>query len=291
MARTKKQLQEAVEVAAAGVVEAREVLTRWGQALDKARAALAEVEAESGESLLDDPERAAAWPGRVREARDAVTVAERAVAAQEPRVEAAERAWCRAQADVFEVDVLVPARKALGEHQARTVELLAALEAHDGPYVPRYELVQARREAGYVGDGNRVQMPKSRVVHTAVARAEAQHQVLVAMAEGNDPGGALAPEDYPEAVRPGGLVSAPVFRAEELRLRELVRELEALPEALAGELDALEQRSMAGVVPGEVVEAARARHAQRLEELPGELAEARGRLAAVVGRPVVGSAA
>lgn len=290
MTKTTKQAEAAVNQAQKVVLEARDLLGQWRARLADAQGAVVRVESESGEALLNDPEKAAAWPAELREARDAVTVSERAVAAQEPCVGAAERAWCRAQADLFEVDVLVPARKRLDEHQARTAELLAALEAHDGPYVPRHELAMARRDLGFLTEGTQVQVPKSRVLQMDVTRAEAQHQVLVAMAEGDDPGN-LSADGCPEAVRPGGLVPAPVFRRQEQQLRELVRELESLPSVLEVELSDLEQRNIAGLVPGEVVVAARARHAQRLEELPDELTDARRRLAEVVGRPLVGSAA
>lgn len=293
MAQTKNQAEAAIAAAATQVVDARECLARWQANLAGARDELGAAEAVSGDELLDDTAKAAAWPVRVREARDAVEVAARAVSAQEPRVRAAEAAWCRAHAVLLAIAEVAPARKALEQHEARTQELLALLEDHDGPYVPQIELTRARRSLGYDGGstGGLVRVPKSVALQIAVARAKVRHQVLAVMSDGVDPAGVVTARQYPEAVtedecypdcvRAGGLVPAPVFVQRAETLRQVIQDLEGLPALLRAEITDLEEQRARGELPADALQAARARREHRISEVPAELAQARSELAAL----------
>lgn len=297
MSKTKKQAETAVEAAALQVTEARDLLGQWRDRLADARAALVRVEGESGDALLDDPEKAAAWPGKLRELRDAVTVAERALAAQNPRVAAAERAWCRAQADLLEAVELVPAREVLEKHLARTAELLALLGEHDGPYVTQLQLAQAQRSFGGLVVGDHLvpaTSPKSRPLVLAVARAQVRCDVMVAMAEGTDPrevvnarphAADLPEEDcYPEQVRGAGLVPAEAYTARIAAARALVTELEELPGLLQDEMSDLKTRAARDAAAAEYLPGALSQRRARIEEVPAELETARRELVALTGQ-------
>lgn len=279
--------------AAAAVLEARQVLEQWRTRLTHVEAELAQAEAVSGDELLDDPARAASWPAHLRELRDQVDVVGRSVVAQQKRVRGAELHWLGAQTVVVEVEEVVPARKALAAHQARTGELLAALEEHDGPYVPQIELVRARRSAAMVVEGSGVaaRLPKSQLLVVALARAEVRHGVLVAMAKGEDPTmlvvGRRYPVDiaerdcYPDAVGPSGLVPAPAFAGQVAAARARVVELEQLPRDLEAESARARDEVLRGVRSAESVAAMTVRHDALLDELPADLEAAREQLDAL----------
>ncbi|UAL31546.1 hypothetical protein K8W59_08980 [Nocardioides rotundus] len=284
----RKTLQAAVAAAESQLVEARGVLGQWRDRTADAVADLARVEALSGDELLDDAEAAAAWPVRVREARDAVTVAERATEAQERRVLVAERVWLGAQAALLQAVEVEPAAAALKGHTDRTAELLAALEEHDGPYVHRSRVAALERTPG---QPTVIDVPKSRPLAQAARLAELRHQVLVAMAAGEDPAGVVAArgedfvEDdcYPACVQATGLVPAPAYVARVEAVRVRVAELEALPGQIAAEVEALPERAAREGWSAEVLAQAEERRRARVEDIPGELDEAREALSALTG--------
>lgn len=294
MAPTKTPTPAAVAAeAAAAVLEARQMLEQWRTRLTHVEAELAQAEAVSGDELLDDPARAVGWPAHLRELRDQVGVVGRSVVAQQNRVRGAELHWLAAQAVVVEVDEVVPARKALAAHQARTGELLAALEEHDGPYVPQINLARAMRTTGGIVEGTSLvgQLPKVHLLQVTLARAELRHSVLVAMAKGEDPTmlvvGRRYPADiterdcYPDVVGPSGLVPAPAFAGQVAAARARVVELEQLPRDLEAESARARDEVLRGVRSPETVAAMRARHDALLDELPAELEAAREQLDAL----------
>jgi len=278
--------------ATAAVVEAREVLAQWRKRLADAEGEVAAAEAVSGDELLDDPQRAATWPAHLRELRDQVEVTGRSVAAQEQRVRAAEQQWLAAAAVVLEVDELVPARKALAAHQARTGELLAALEEHDGPYVPQIELARAQRSSSHVIDTGAVPawLPKSHRLQVQLARAEVRHAVVAAMAKGEDPtvlvvgrphASEISETDcYPDVVGPAGLAPAPVYASRAAAARERAAELEAAVVELETGIVRAEEEVRTGMRTPESARTAIAWNQARLEDIPDELADAREELRA-----------
>lgn len=289
-----KKLQDATAEATATLIEARGVLEQWERRLVDAQAEVDAVESTSGEELLDDPRAAAEWPTRLRELRDQVTVAERSTSAAVLRAQAAERDWLAAQADLCDVTEVVPARKVLESHEARTRQLLAALEEHDGPYVTQYEFARAQWSPGViVVDRIEPQLPASHALEVALARAKVRRQVLVAMAAGDDPAAIVAarphagdivePECYPEAVGPGGLVPAPVFRTRAEQLRSRIADLEAAAAELESDLVRLPERAAQEMRDSRDLEAELERCRTRLEEIPGELEAVRRELASLAG--------
>lgn len=289
-----KKPQDLANAAAATLLEARRVLEQWQRRLADVEAAVVQAAGTSGVALLDDPEAAESWPARMRELRDQVVVAERSLAAQTDRVRAAERDWLSAQAVLIEVSEVLPAHKALEAHLRRTSELLAALEAHDGPYVPQLELARAQRTAGVLVEGAVAGvLPRSHGHRAAVVRAEIRHRVLCAMATGEDPApmvaarqfqGEISEDDcYPEGVGASGLVAAPAAAARVSRLRDQVAELEGLSLELEREISDLPHRADRERWEPGVLESAMVRRQSRIEDIPAELAASRAELEQLVG--------
>lgn len=136
-------MSTALKTASAGVLDAREVLASWLSRQIEALKTIVELETQSGEAFLDDPEAASRVPGRLRELRDQEAVARSAVAAQEVRVREAEAYWLKMYAAQLQVGADA-ATQSLNVHNAKTAKLLAALEEHDGSYVTRAALEAAR---------------------------------------------------------------------------------------------------------------------------------------------------
>ncbi len=287
-----KKLQGLTDAAALALTAARGVLIEWESRVVDSRAALTEAEATPGDELLDDPETAASWPARLRELRDQVEVAERAAAAQQARVGAAEREWLTAAAVLLEVTEVVPARKALQAHQERTHELRAALEEHDGPYVPQIDLARAQRSSRQIFDGAvELRLPNSHRLQVELARVELRHGVLAAMAKGEDPAAVVAgrpyageiseADCYPDVVGPAGLVPAAVYAGRVAAARAQLADLEREPQQLEAEIARAEEEVLQGTRSPLSAHTVAAWNRARLDEIPGELAAAREQLSAV----------
>jgi hypothetical protein len=101
-----------------------------------------------GEAVLDDPDSGTDLAQRIVELQARRDVALRAVAAQLPRIAAAEATYLAAEADVLLV-AAAAAEQELATHDERTAVLLAELERHEGHFVPAsgggrsYDLRQA----------------------------------------------------------------------------------------------------------------------------------------------------
>lgn len=218
----------AATAAADAVREARGILARWETTRQEAAAALAELQSGVGAEALADPQAALALPRQMQEQRDRIEIADRALDAQRSRVAAAESEYLLAEADLLERAVAAAAA-ALEQHEARTAELLRALEAHEGRYVPESEI--AEFDSGALVRDGRVEytMPRSRILRAELETAEKRVWILREMAAGRDPHPALRAqlsivdgkwwgtgitleELYPACVwGPDALVTAPAY--------------------------------------------------------------------------------
>lgn len=290
-----KIIKSSTEKALADLRGQQQKLARWEAEKAAAEAELASLQARSGEEVLDDETAAQRLTTAMHELRDRAEIAGRAIAAQQPRVKAAERAYLEAEADELEKP-LIEARAAVTRHQARTNELLRLLREHEGPFVPEEELRDAIPSGvAWVGREFSDEVPKSRLLAMAVEEAERPVAILRAMAEGREPNITLnsgeTPADvYPACVwGPGAVVPAPAYlRAVENargRVESLQREEESLPERIAdADVDH-------GVRVGGPVRTAGRRLEKRLEEIPEQRAAAERELAALTGEDAATPAA
>lgn len=185
---------------------------------EKARAEteLAALEQRSGLEVLDDETAGPRIIREMRELRDRIELASRAIVAQRPRVKAAESAYLSAEADALERPV-VAAKAALQRHEERTAALLRQLEEHECPYVSEFDYVMDGRGTG----GPRTfTTPKSWKLRDAVTRAEQPVKILRAMAAGEEPvvellKGQTPADVYPPAVwGPSAVVPAAAYLRE-----------------------------------------------------------------------------
>lgn len=235
------------------VIEAREVLAGWQAREAEAVAAIAQVEATSGEAYLNDPAAMEAVPKRLRELRDQVDIARSAQAAQEARVAAAESEWLTVQADKLE-ESLRAAQVRLEKHNAKTERLLQALVDHDGPYVTEEELAEVRNSLRpYVaGLPNSWRIPTSKVLAREVADAAKQVAAVRLLAEGVDPdeardGFTTTPVVYPACVwGPDVLVPAPAYTRLRSSYEARIADHREAARDLADEVDDLRRRIAAG---------------------------------------------
>lgn len=244
---TVRSLDEQATDARVGVLDARTVLADWKAREKRAAADIVALEASSGEAYLSDPAAMVEVPKRLRELRDQVAIAVTAQAAQADRVKAAESVWLSVQADVLEA-ALRATEAQLATHDAKTVKLLAVLEAHNGPYVTEAELARARNLARpYVaGLPNSWTNPKSQALAAEVAAARVPVATLRALAAGLEP---VEPERapfaeavsiYPECVwGPDALVPAPKYLAHTERLEGMIADHRDAVEEADAEIERL----------------------------------------------------
>jgi hypothetical protein len=190
---SRADLEAAHEAALVELQRHREALTTAERQLDEAAAAFDETWTGSGEKILDAPQAGARISKRLAQLRDQGDLAELAIEAARPRVAAAETAFVRAEAAVYEHEARIAAA-ALAEHQARTDELLAQLREHEGEYVPAWQSRGITRGADSVTLDERPAAgpPKSSELRRAVTLAEHRARILRDLAEGVDPAPALA---------------------------------------------------------------------------------------------------
>lgn len=178
--------RDPVAVARAGLEKQRSVLAKWEAQQVATEAELDSLQQRAGDEILDDPAAAGDLARSMQALRDRLDIARRAVAAQGPRVTKAEADYLNAEADVLERDAET-ARATLAAHQARTAELLAELEKHEGRFVPHVMLIEEQRLGGVVGAPTSWEIPKSAALVDAVMLAELRVTVLRDLAAGQDP--------------------------------------------------------------------------------------------------------
>lgn len=284
--RTAERRRTPVDEARDALISARGVLAQWHQEQAAAATELEELRARAGELLLEDPKTSAELARRMQELQHLGENAGRAVQAAEPRVAAAERAYLLAEADALEAAELSAARRDLAAHRARTDELLAQLEKHEGRYVPEHLLIVS------TGDGLKSwETPKSGALEQRLEVLEAPVLVLRALAEGHVPVQPLSA--YPACVAsPGALVKAPVYlrslEEQQARLRSMEQHVESQERVVRNLTDELARAQADGRtrelgLPGHMepptVRGRLTGATKRLEELRGELERARGEIA------------
>lgn len=238
------------------VREARETLAKWEAELRACEAAFADLQGRAGAEVLDDPEAADRIPRELTALRDRIDVAEKAIEAQRPRVRTAESAYLLAEAAALQPAVAV-ARANLEKHNARTAELLAQLESHEGKFVPELALTEELRTRGMPYER---ELSKSEILQEAVDIAQRPILVLEAMARGEDPAAIVSrwaaqtypDEHYPACVwGPAALVPAPAYKRQVAEAKARIEQLRtgAVPSAqrhLAECTAALEEAAAAG---------------------------------------------
>lgn len=177
--RTRKPVQDARDA----VTSAREVLARWEAERAAATAELASLQSRAGSEVLDDPNAASTLPRLMTQLRDRSDIARRAIEAQQPRVVEAERAYLLAEADQLE-QIAATARATLEKHEARTAELLRALEKHEGPFVPKALLDDT---VAIAGQERSWEHTPGETLRKAVESAERPVLALREMAAGRNP--------------------------------------------------------------------------------------------------------
>lgn len=170
----------------------------WRRKLADAVAAEAAVQAGMGDTVLEDPARAESLASELAQARAAQEVAQRAINAAEPKVDATRRAVLE-----HDVDQLASAaskvRAKLEAHEAKTRELLQAVFDHEGEgdFVRcgsvDFALTSSNRR-GYGTFENASSKPwKSDVLRTELKTLEIQEQMIRDVLDGVDPEERLQP--------------------------------------------------------------------------------------------------
>jgi len=264
-ATTTADLDTAVQAARADVLEARRVLSSWQTQHDQAVRALEELEETAGERILASVDGAEQVQTLMTELRTTIRTSELAMAAQQPRVEAAEAAYLHAEANLLEQQV-DGVRRQLDKHEKETARLLAALERHDGRYQP-------------VAPGRTKSAPLRQELR--------QVEMLRAFAGGVDPrewirslpGSATRePVPYPACLTAQDAVVPPPETLERLAdLRRTLVELEPAQRALVDEIEEWRDK-VARQVAGFTQQGVNLREAQ-LENITAELERARAALA------------
>lgn len=286
----------AVDEARDGVLAARTAVQQWQGKADAADRETADLESTAGERILADPEAAEAIESRLTVLRSLSRAARRGLDATAPTVVAAESLYLTAEAALLDLDVAAAA-DVLAQHQAETDRLLMLLEAHEGRFMCQSEARDrvARANAGALVLGAELPAspaPKSRALAARVAKLSDRVEVLRELAAGRDPrewwkanrpGTAV---DYPDCLtRPGALVTTPEHRDRLQSLKESISGIQAAQVELSDEIKSWQVRRDQGTDLGAAATAI-ARLEARLEELPGELQDARATLAALAGPPV-----
>lgn len=177
----------------------RAEIARWEQSVSEwvakreaAQGALARAEATSGEDVLEDPTLVAKTAGEMRAARDEIELATKAIDVAQSKLNAARVAVLEAEAKKLD-EAAASAERKLSAHQAKTDELLAALEAHEGKFVPEVELMSFKRATGNLEQGTQWSFPRSQQMRTEVERERLRAAVVRDVAAGVDPDIRLRP--------------------------------------------------------------------------------------------------
>lgn len=242
-----KQEQTTCQVArdaALGEIEAHaSALAKWTGERARAVAELGRLQGSAGAMVLDDEDAAVRLPREMQEARDRAEIAERAIAAVGPKLQAAREVAVMAEADQLDGPI-AEARRAVEEFDAKTAQLLAPLMKHTGlPWEQVTLKMQADRffaahpgPGSFQGEG----APADRELRSRLAALELRQQVLRAAAAGEnvrEKFPELSFAQLPESLRPGGVMPQPGFAdpvaAAEARLRARQEQFAEESEALA----------------------------------------------------------
>lgn len=281
-AQTVGDIPSEVATAREALLGERSELASWHADLREAEAQLDGLRSGAGEAVLGDRAAADRIAKDMRDLRDRIDLAERAIVAQGPRVRAAESAYLHAEAAVFDA-AAAAAREALDVHQVRTGELLKLLAEHEGVFEAKGQ-------------------QESHALHDTIAIAEKRAWILRELADGHDPHptllgemsfinsrwyGLSVDEVYPTCITaPDAVVRSPaVVRAVDAA-RVVVSDLEGLLQTLPREIEQWEERAqrLAHDSPEsrDALGAAEYRRS-RLAEVPAELEDARRALAEMTG--------
>lgn len=291
---SQSDLESAVAAARAHVEEQRATLARWEQKAHEAAMELEGVQERAGEELLEDPDAEEHITATITQLQSRVLLAERAAAAQRPKVTRAESAYLAAEGDLLE-EPLAQARAVLAEHEKETHRLLHLLEAHEGSFISE---ASHRNSLGSVIDGwsgQSIPVPRlvSNKLRHVVTLAERRLTVVRELAAGRDPRHLISewqtwerpPQDYyPASLQgPDALVPTPAYLASVQQLRTQVSELEEAAAALPGEIEEWQSQLHRGIEMDGVTQAGLERREYRLQTITVELEQARAELAALTG--------
>ena len=211
----------------AAVAEVRRwesTIVDWRTRRGVAVAALEKAQAETGERILEDPARSAKLAGEIRDARDGIGIADKAIEAAQLKLNAARVAVLELEASRLDRSAEMK-RTELDAHNKRTVELLDQLEAHECTYVPERQWVRALSDAGRPLPES-WSAPRSLELEQAVEQEATRADVLRDVAAGVDPAvrlreladvsstvhGLAIEELYPPVVwGPDAVLPAPAF--------------------------------------------------------------------------------
>jgi hypothetical protein len=279
-----------IDSAKAEVLRQRGILAEWETKRGDAIREAAELEARAGAEILDGPDMEDEIDLRLASLQRRARSAEKAIAAQRPRVLSAESKYLAAEADDLDATAR-EAEEVVAGHHTETQRLLGLLEAHEGPHISEYEHRRSISSLDVlVLDSRPVVVPKSRRL---VAEATLlRHQVLVLreLAAGRDPEPLIrswnynsSSDAYADCVTGAdALVRAPHFLAAVERAREVVAELEALPAELEAEIEEFKTKlRRGGGEEAQAAESAIRRREHRLSEIDAELVAARADLEAL----------
>lgn len=184
-------------------------VTRWGDAVEAARAGLARLESESGEALTNAPERLDELANELATARERVDLATSALDSAIEAEHAARLALVAAAADEV-TPVVEAAQRRLDEHEKRTAELLAALEDHAGGQWRALTLTDVLPAAGVGSAEDVVFRPlKSGALTADLNAAMLRRDMLALAAQGGDVAAAwpaVEVAEWPAELRPGGVL-------------------------------------------------------------------------------------
>lgn len=278
------------------VLAERATLAEWQSREQAAAAELTSLEDLAGDQILDEPDSADSVESRMAAVQATHRAAQRAAAAQEPRVLAAESRYFAAEADVL-LAQLAAARDALEQHCAKTDKLLKAIERHEGcAYIPESQLVSLRRQ---FGDGGPTswRVPRADGLRNRVRYLEDQVTLVRELAAGRDPDAWVREHrtsivsgpsvGLPDHLRgPGALVPTGEYLAQATAARARLEELELLRDELPYKLEARAEQvrlhSPDAVVAEDYVWA---RLNARLGGIEAEIDDARAVLARVLDEP------
>lgn len=274
------------------VADQEAVRADWEARLGAARSELADAESSSGGDLIDDPKSVSRVAKRMQTARDEIELGERALAEAGLRLENARRRVL--EHDASEIDQQADRLQAeLDKHDARTAELLADLQEHEGRFVPEVDWIEALRSAirsGVANDGapEEWEIPKSRLKREQIMRLRLQADVVRDVAAGVDPSIRLRASSavgdrsiYPACVwGPDAVVGAPAYLSLVENARARLAEIDETLGRLPAEIEELEVEQAAK--PDRVLIGLQGRRRQ-LEELPGRREQVAAELAALTG--------
>ncbi|MFC6707534.1 hypothetical protein [Flexivirga alba] len=259
MSTGQKQEHTARETALAEVATHGAALAKWTEERGRALAELERLQVDAGVAVLDDESCAVRLPREMQEARDRADIADRAIAAVGPRLQAAREVAVAAEATELG-SLIAEARSEVDAFEAKTTRLLNALVKHTGtPWEQLTPEIQGDRffaqspGGSFHPEGTRA----DRELRFRLAVLELQQRVLRAAAAGEDVR-EMFPElsfaQLPESLRPGGVMPQPGFSDPMAAAVERLRDQEERLAKETWELADLERRI--GAIESRVAECA-----------------------------------